>query len=125
MGDDIEFKLSITEAAKDAIRALLAKNDGTQIRFGIRGAGCSGYSWVFSPTKLPPTTKDIVLPFEGFTVLINPKSALFINGTTIDHEKSLLKEGFIFKSDKVVSKCGCGMSFDLKKEEKGIGDDKR
>ena len=111
-----EFKITITDAAEKAMQAMLDKSGLKQMRLGVKGSGCSGFSWVLQPARLPPTDKDISIDIGSFVVLIDPKSALFLNGTVIDYESGLMKEGFSFKSDKIVSKCGCGKSFDLKRE---------
>lgn len=110
--------LSVSQAAVDAIRANLAKR-GTPdaaIRVGIRGGGCSGFSYVIEFDDKPPRTGDLVLEFaeEGKStarVFCDKKSLLYLAGSVLDWEKTLMFQGFKFKNPQEASRCGCGHSF--------------
>lgn len=91
------------------------------LRFGVVGGGCSGFSYelkfdvekglndkyVFSKGK---NENDEEAEW-GFEVVIDAKSYLYLNGTTIDYVKNGLNEGFVFKNPNAKSGCGCGSSF--------------
>ncbi|HVY49407.1 MAG TPA: iron-sulfur cluster assembly accessory protein [Minicystis sp.] len=110
--------LAVTAAAVDAIRAQLAKR-GTPdaaIRVGIRGGGCSGFSYVIEFDDAEPRSGDLVLEFEEdgkakVRVFCDKKSILYLGGSVLDWEKTLMFQGFKFKNPHEATRCGCGHSF--------------
>lgn len=110
--------IGVSPKAVDAIRAALAKR-GTPdaaLRVGIRGGGCSGFSYVIEFADDPPRKGDTVLEFEEegkakVRVLCDRKSLLYLGGSILDYEKTLMYQGFKFKNPQEASKCGCGHSF--------------
>ena len=108
----------VSPKAVDAIRAALAKR-GTPdaaLRVGIRGGGCSGFSYVIEFADDPPRKGDTVLEFEEegkakVRVLCDRKSLLYLGGSVLDYEKTLMYQGFKFRNPQEASKCGCGHSF--------------
>jgi iron-sulfur cluster assembly protein len=110
--------LSVSQAAVDAIRANLAKRGTPEaaIRVGIRGGGCSGFSYVIEFDDKPPRTGDLVLEFaeagkSTARVFCDKKSLLYLAGSVLDWEKTLMFQGFKFKNPQEASRCGCGHSF--------------
>jgi iron-sulfur cluster assembly protein len=51
--------------------------------------------------------------FDGVKVVVDPKSIVYLSGTTLDWESSLLKQGFIFRNPNAKKHCGCGESFEV------------
>lgn len=110
--------IGVSPKAVEAIRAALAKR-GTPdaaLRVGIRGGGCSGFSYVIEFADEPPRKGDTVLEFEEegkakVRVLCDRKSLLYLGGSILDYEKTLMYQGFKFKNPQEASKCGCGHSF--------------
>ena len=110
--------LGVSPKAVDAIRASLAKR-GTPdaaLRVGIKGGGCSGFSYVIEFADDPPRQGDLVLEFtedgkSKVTVLCDKKSIIYLGGSVLDYEKTLMYQGFKFKNPQEASKCGCGHSF--------------
>jgi len=110
--------LAVSDAAVDAIRRQVQKR-GTPdaaIRVGVRGGGCSGFSYVIEYDDKPPRNGDIVLTFaeEGkpaVRVVCDKKSILYLAGSVLDWEKTLMYTGFKFKNPQEASRCGCGHSF--------------
>ena len=110
--------IGVSPAAVDAIRMNLAKRGtpGAAIRIGIRGGGCSGFSYVIEFDDAEPRKGDLVLEFaeEGknqVRVFCDKKSILYLGGSVLDWEKTLMFQGFKFKNPQEASKCGCGHSF--------------
>jgi iron-sulfur cluster assembly protein len=110
--------ISVSAAAVDAMRMNLQKR-GTPdaaIRVGIRGGGCSGFSYVIEFDDEPPRKGDLVLEFEEegknkVRVFCDRKSILYLGGSVLDWEKTLMFQGFKFKNPQEASRCGCGHSF--------------
>jgi len=113
--------LGVSPKAVEAIRAALAKR-GTPdaaLRVGIKGGGCSGFSYVIEFADDPPRTGDNVLEFteEGkakVRVFCDKKSIIYLGGSILDYEKTLMYQGFKFKNPQEASRCGCGHSFTVK-----------
>ncbi len=110
--------IGVSPQAVEAMRTNLAKR-GTPdaaIRIGIRGGGCSGFSYVIEFEDDEPRKGDLVLEFaeEGKSrvrVFCDKKSILYLGGSILDWEKTLMFQGFKFKNPQEASRCGCGHSF--------------
>jgi len=104
--------IAISEVAVRQIRALLAQRGTPQggLRVGVKGGGCSGLSY-FVDWSEGPAKHDEVIEEEGARVFVDPKSALFLKGTTLDYQSSLMQTGFVFKNPNVKTSCSCGESF--------------
>lgn len=113
-----KLSVAVSAGAVDAIRRQLGKR-GTPdaaIRVGVRGGGCSGFSYVIEYDDKPARTGDIVMEFaeEGkatVRVFCDKKSILYLQGSVLDWEKTLMYTGFKFKNPQEASRCGCGHSF--------------
>jgi len=82
------------------------------LRVGIRGGGCTGFSYLFEWSDEEPRKEDKVLSYEDgrVQVFIDPKSYLFLDGSTLDFSTSLMGRGFKFVNPNVKGTCGCGQS---------------
>jgi iron-sulfur cluster assembly protein len=107
-------QIEISEKAAVRIKAMLGEK-GTPaggLRLGVKGGGCSGLSyhidWAAEPAKF-----DQVVERDGARVFVDPKSAVFLAGTTVDWQQTLMQTGFVFKNPNVKSACGCGESFTI------------
>jgi len=82
------------------------------LRVGIRGGGCTGFSYLFEWSDTEPRPEDKVLSFEDgrVRVFIDPKSFVYLDGSTLEFSTSLVGRGFKFVNPKVKGTCGCGES---------------
>ena len=107
--------IGITERAKNEVsRILVDQNmpDGTSLRVGVKGGGCSGFSYTLGfDDEIRPT--DQINEDEGVRVVCDPKSFLYLNGTVVDFEESLMGRGFKFTNPNANKSCGCGESFSV------------
>jgi iron-sulfur cluster assembly protein len=111
-------EIAVSPSAVAAIREALQKR-GTPdaaLRVGVKGGGCSGFSYVIEFADDPPRKGDHVYEYaeEGKStvrVLCDKKSILYLGGSVLDYEKTLMYRGFKFKNPQEASKCGCGHSF--------------
>ena len=105
--------VTLTPAAAKHINAFLAKRGkGMGLRLGVRTTGCSGlaYKLEYADEAQP---EDVTFESNGVTVLIDPKSLPYIDGTELDYTKEGLNEGFKFNNPNVKDECGCGESFNV------------
>jgi iron-sulfur cluster assembly protein len=106
--------ISLTPAAIDWVKRIRTKEnkEGESLRLGVKAGGCSGYSYFmgFTTVRRP---NDLVLEYEGLTVLVDPRSLEILDGTVVDYERGLLGTGIQFKNPRVKKSCGCGDSFSL------------
>jgi len=82
------------------------------LRVGIRGGGCTGFSYLFEWSDSEPRPEDQVLSFEdgAVRVYIDPKSYVFLDGSTLDFATTLMARGFKWVNPNVKGTCGCGES---------------
>jgi iron-sulfur cluster assembly protein len=82
------------------------------LRVGIRGGGCTGFSYLFEWADAEPRPEDKVLSFEegAVRVFIDPKSFLYLDGSTLEYQTTMMGRGFKFTNPNVKGTCGCGES---------------
>jgi iron-sulfur cluster assembly protein len=115
--------LNITPAAADRIRHLLSQKSPQPeaVLVSVKTKGCSGLSYDLQYLdKLgdKPKFADEVTQ-HGVTVVIDPKAALFIVGSTMDYKESPTQSGFDFANPNETGRCGCGESFSVDTERTG------
>ena len=107
--------VSITERAASEVKRILADQempDATALRVGVKGGGCSGFSYTLGfDDSVSPT--DQVTEVHEVRVVCDPKSFLYLNGTVVDFEESLMGRGFKFTNPQASKSCGCGESFSV------------
>ncbi|MEM8981154.1 MAG: iron-sulfur cluster assembly accessory protein [Pseudomonadota bacterium] len=101
--------VTITPKAAAQIAKLMAKDGSQGLRIGVKKGGCAGMEYTMDyVTEIDPN--DEVVEVDGARVLIAPMAQMFLFGTEIDYEVSLLEAGFKFKNPNVSEACGCGES---------------
>ena len=105
--------IQITETAAHTIRKLMAREgiDEGGLRVGVKGGGCSGLSYAFSWEKQPRTGDEVFEGPDGAKIYVDRKSLLYLNGTVLDYDTSLMSKGFVFNNPNAKTTCGCGSSF--------------
>ena len=102
----------LTDAAASKVMSLLEQEgrDVLALRVAVQPGGCSGfkYSLVIEDKS---AEDDFVLDNDGFKVFVDPFSAQYISGVTIDYVTSMQGSGFTFKNPNSTGGCGCGSSF--------------
>jgi iron-sulfur cluster assembly protein len=112
--------MAVSAPAVEAIARQLKKR-GTldaSLRLGIRGGGCSGFSYVIEFHDGPPHARDRVFDYVAsdgtkVRVVVDPKSLVYLNGTLLEWEQTLMRQGFKFVNPNEKSGCGCGTSFSV------------
>jgi iron-sulfur cluster assembly protein len=106
--------IEVTPLAIRHVKELLAKQEDAgslYLRIGVKGGGCSGFSYVLQFDKDVDEKFDRFFEFDGVKVVVDRKSLLFLAGTTLDYTGELLSGGFEFKNPNARKSCGCGTSF--------------
>ncbi len=105
--------IDLSERAVSEVRRIIAEQslpEGTALRVGVKGGGCSGFSYTLGfDDQTRPT--DQVNEVDGIKVVCDPKSFLYLNGSVVDFEESLMGRGFKFTNPNASKSCGCGESF--------------
>lgn len=86
-------------------------DEGMFLRIGISGGGCSGYSYSLGFDNNFDEKKDSKFEQHGVAVVVDKKSALYLEGTKVDYHYGLEKQGFVFENPNATKTCGCGSSF--------------
>ena len=117
-----ETLITLTPVAAAKIKALLAEEtEPVVLRVAIQGGGCSGFQYGLGFDS-SAAEGDIELELEGVPVVIDPFSAPYLRGTTIDFLNTIQESGFKIDNPNAVSSCGCGHSFTVAEGEEP-GDD--
>ncbi|MFU1476763.1 HesB/IscA family protein [Roseovarius sp. C7] len=101
--------VTITPAAATQIAKLMSKDGHQGLRIGVKKGGCAGMEYTMDyVAEVDPN--DEVVEQDGARVMIAPMAQMFLFGTEIDYEVSLLESGFKFNNPNVSEACGCGKS---------------
>ena len=101
--------VTITDRAAAQIARLMDQGGHQGLRIGVKKGGCAGMEYTMDyVTEVDP--HDEVVEQQGARVLIAPMAQMFLFGTEIDYETSLLESGFKFNNPNVTEACGCGES---------------
>ena len=106
--------IELTQTAAREIESIVKQQEldaeNVRLRVGVKGGGCSGFSYVLDLTE-QHRDNDEVFDRNGIKVVCDPKSYLYLNGTTIDFKDEVMGRGFVFNNPNATSSCGCGSSF--------------
>ena len=105
--------VTMTEAAAAQIRKLMEAKGHKGLRIGVKKGGCAGMEYTMEYVD-DLAEHDEVVEENGARILIAPMAQMFLFGTEIDYEISLLEAGFKFNNPNVEDACGCGESIKFK-----------
>jgi iron-sulfur cluster assembly protein len=107
------MSITLTERAATHVAGFLQKRGkGIGLRLGVRTTGCSGLAYKIEYADAVQQ-EDYKFESHGVTVLVDPKSLPYIDGTELDFAREGLNEGFKFLNPNVKDQCGCGESFNV------------
>jgi len=104
----------LTEKAAIEVKRIIEDqklDEGTVLRIGVSGGGCSGFSYALGFDKDYDEKVDSKYEYHGIPLVVDKKSALYLDGTTVDFYDGIEKRGFTFDNPNAVKSCGCGSSF--------------
>jgi iron-sulfur cluster assembly protein len=107
--------ITLSETAAREIKTIIQQqelpNEATRLRVGVKGGGCSGFSYMLDLTEENKTEGDEEMESNGVKILCDTRSYIYLNGTEIDFRDEIMGRGFVFKNPNATSTCGCGSSF--------------
>jgi iron-sulfur cluster insertion protein len=104
--------IALTDIAADKVRNLMEAEGVPELalRVAVRPGGCSGFSYeMFFDTDV--TDEDRSADFNGVKVVVDPSSAMLLEGATLDYKDGLQGAGFAIDNPNAQRTCGCGQSF--------------
>lgn len=108
--------VTITEKAAGEMNRVLSDKKlpaETVLRVGIAGGGCSGFSYSLGFDDKVDEMNDVITTQHGLRVAVDRKSAMFLEGTTVDFYDGIERRGFTFDNPNAKKSCGCGTSFSV------------
>ena len=110
--------MSMTAAAAERVKAITSsKGEGALgLRVGIKKGGCAGREYTIDLATEANPNEDMIEK-DGARVLVAPEAVLFLLGTAMDYEETVLRSGFTFRNPNQTSACGCGESVELKQAD--------
>jgi iron-sulfur cluster assembly protein len=103
--------IKLTESAAAEVKK--TKEDDSYLRIAVQGGGCSGFEYKLTLDLEYDEQKDTLSNQHGVDVIVDNKSALYLEGTTLDYYTDISKRGFVFNNPNATKSCGCGSSFQV------------
>ncbi|CAL9067396.1 unnamed protein product [Musa banksii] len=105
--------ISLTDKALNHLNTMRSERDEDLcLRIGVKQGGCSGMSYTMEfENRANTRPDDSVIEYNGFVIVCDPKSLLFLYGMLLDYSDALIGGGFSFKNPNATQTCGCGKSF--------------
>jgi len=108
------MSVELTETAAREIKTICEQQkldpENVFLKVGVKGGGCSGFTYVLDLTE-NKSDNDELFDQHGVRIICDPKSLLYLEGTSIDFKDEIMGRGFVFKNPNASSTCGCGSSF--------------
>jgi len=108
------MSVTVTETAAKEIKRFIEEGDyeaDAILRIGVAGGGCSGFNYSLNIASDYDAANDQKTEQHGVQVVVDRKSALFLEGTTVDYYEGIEQRGFQFHNPNAKKTCGCGNSF--------------
>ncbi len=105
--------ITLTPKAAAQVVRIKAENSIPEthaLRIGVKGGGCSGFTYVLGFDE-KPKENDTIMESSGIQFYIDPKSLFYLSGTVLDFSDGLNGKGFVFNNPQASHTCGCGNSF--------------
>src|SRR5262245_8755660 len=108
--------VTITDKAASAVKRIMAEQGGEEklhLRVRVVGGGCSGFQHKLDLDPQVNEKLDDVFELQGVPVVVDKRSALYLDGVVVDFHDDLNKRGFSVENPNAKTKCGCGSSFSM------------
>lgn len=108
----VSSPVTLTPGALDQLQRIRTEQgvpDDYGLRVGVKGGGCSGFSYILGFDE--PKAQDSIYEYEGLRILMDKAHALYLLGMEVDWLEGLNNRGFVFNNPNAKETCGCGTSF--------------
>jgi iron-sulfur cluster assembly protein len=108
------MSVTLTEKAAKQVQVFIDEGeygDDAFLRVGVAGGGCSGFNYSLNIAEDFDEANDNKAEQHGISIVVDKKSSLFLDGTTVDYYDGLEQRGFQFHNPNAKKTCGCGSSF--------------
>jgi iron-sulfur cluster assembly accessory protein len=107
--------LQVSDAAARKVRELAAKEgrDVAILRVRVTAGGCSGFSYRLGFEDAVEPDDHVIEGTDGVQVVVDPKSAPIVQGSTLDLDPNLLGGGLKMRNPQAIHECACGESFSI------------
>jgi len=106
--------IELTERAAGEVKTIIKDQEldaeKTFLRVGVKGGGCSGFSYTLDLTETR-NDSDETWDLHGVQVICDPKSHIYLEGVSVDFKDEVMGRGFVFNNPNATGTCGCGSSF--------------
>lgn len=113
--DDATRPVCLSPTAVARVRLLRERErrpTSAGLRVSVVGGGCSGFQYSLGFDD-QPNPDDAVYEIDGVRVFVDPTSAGYLRGMTVDYVDGLHGAGFKFVNPNAQRTCGCGSSFSV------------
>ena len=105
--------VELTERAAQEVKTIVQQqnlSEDTCLRMAVKGGGCSGFSYSLDLSD-QVGEQDETFESHGVRIVVDAKSYLYLNGTSVDFKDEIMGRGFVFNNPNATNSCGCGSSF--------------
>ncbi|MBZ0200085.1 MAG: iron-sulfur cluster insertion protein ErpA [Ignavibacteriaceae bacterium] len=113
MNTIVQQEIIITEKASKEVKRIMEENEIPAeygLRVGIKGGGCSGFTYTLG-FDAAPVEADTIIEINNVKLFVDGKSLFYLSGTELDFSDGLNGKGFLFNNPNAAKTCGCGDSF--------------
>jgi iron-sulfur cluster assembly protein len=101
--------VKLTDAAAGRVQQIMSDKGAGYLRVGVTNGGCAGMEYVMDYVEQPADLDEIVED-NGVKIVVDAKAVLFLLGSVVDYETTMLHEKFVFRNPNQTDACGCGES---------------
>lgn len=109
------LQINITDKAAELVKDSISQieTENPHLYFYVAGGGCSGLQYGLAISEGEPEIDDVIVYSNDIKIVVDAKSARYVNGATIDYKSDGLMSGFKIENPNAEKSCGCGSSFSV------------
>ena len=108
---ETDFNIIVTKTALSEMKRYAEEDNTEYFRLMVLPGGCSGFKYEFAIIDNPESDDYVLEQDNGVKLVVDPFSSMYLNGTLVHFEKTMMSSGFVFTNPNATGKCGCGTSF--------------
>lgn len=105
--------VTLTDAAAERVKQIMSERGAGFLRVGVKNGGCAGMEYVMDYVAAHDAMDERVED-KGVEIVVDAKAVLFLIGSIVDYEETMLHAKFVFRNPNETDACGCGESVTLK-----------